>query len=264
MTEKFIMALGKNIVFIALSSALSLSQAQSYHNSYVYERVAPQNTKSSLLNLLQARKSTRHEHGSFDQLNSQRLVIGQEEMGRHHLIVMGITRNNGKDLPVMIEHIERMGQHFQDYRVVLYENDSEDDSKSQLQAWQNANPRVQIISENVGKTKRYGGDGYGNDLMFLAKARNRYLDAINQNPEYRGFDMLMVVDMDMSYGWDMRGLYDSFAQINEWDAVCSNGIDTKAGHTFDTFAFRTEAFPEDYLHPDYYTTIAGSLRKFIP
>ncbi len=257
------MALGKNIVLIVISLSLSLSQAQSYHNSYVYRRVAPQYIKSSL-NLLQARKNTAHEHGSFDQLNSQRLVMGREEMGRHQLIVAGITRNNGKDLPIMIEHIERTVQHFQDYRVVLYENDSEDESKSQLQAWQNANPRVKIISENVGKTKRYGGDGFGNDLMFLAKARNRYLDAISQNTEYNGFDMLMVVDMDMSYGWDMLGMYDSFAQINVWDAVCSNGIDTKAGHTYDTFAFRTEAFPEDYLHPDYYSTNVRTLRKIYP
>jgi hypothetical protein len=77
----------------------------------------------------------------------------------------------------------------------------------------------------------------------MATCRNFYLDRLKL-PEYDDFDIVMVVDMDMRHGWDMRGIMHSFSLINNWDVCASNGIRDVDGHMFDCFAFRTDEFPE--------------------
>jgi hypothetical protein len=87
----------------------------------------------------------------------------------------------------------------------------------------------------------------GKEIEFLAMLRNQYLKEISNNPETytTDYDILMVVDMDMKYGWDIRGIYNTFSQINEWDGVCSNGIDNAQGSMYDMFAFRNDEFPNN-------------------
>jgi len=92
-------------------------------------------------------------------------------------------------------------------------------------------------------------------VQFLADARNHYINAIKSDKRYKGFDILMVVDMDMKYGLDIRGIEDSFSKMDRWDGVCSNGIFTTKGEMFDMFAFREttgswrpDGNPDAYLH----------------
>ncbi|MCC2646039.1 MAG: hypothetical protein K0R02_104 [Rickettsiaceae bacterium] len=177
------------------------------------------------------------EHlSSLDLLNKNSLAIGKEEMKRHKIVISGIARDNSKDLPVMMKHIEHIGNAFADYRVVIFENDSVDGTKAILHNWKTLNKRVNIQAKDFKNTKRP-------NIKFMADIRNRYLDTINADPKYKEFDLLMVIDMDMSYGIDIRALQDSFSKFNRWDAVCSNGISNKKGEMYDMFAFRNEEFP---------------------
>ena len=77
-------------------------------------------------------------------------------------------------------------------------------------------------------------------ISFLAEARNYYLYEISNYSDniYHDYDMMMVVDMDMIYGWDMRGLYHSFSHVNDWEMICSNGVGHKSGSMYDRFAFQ--------------------------
>jgi len=177
------------------------------------------------------------EHlASLDILDSTKLMLGKEEMAKHKLIVTGIARDNALDLPVVIKHIENLGNYFQDYRVVIFENDSKDGTKAIFEHWQVNNPKVKIISQDFYNEKRPS-------YKFMADVRNKYIEAINADPAYKDFDMVMIMDMDASYGFDVRGIQDSFAKIKQWEAVCSNGISTSDGKMFDMYAFRNQEFP---------------------
>lgn len=170
----------------------------------------------------------------LNSLNILTLAEGKQEMAKHKIVIVGITRDNIKDIPIMIKHIEYIGSLFADYRVILFENDSIDGTKMILNEWKSVNSKVNIISKDYGNKKRPGH-------AFMAEARNNYLEALEAQ-EYDGFDLVMMLDMDFSYGIDIRAIADSFSKIDQWDAVCSNGVKSE-GRMFDSFAFRSEEFP---------------------
>lgn len=174
---------------------------------------------------------------ALDSLDLAVLKQGKKEMTKHKLIITGITRDNIKDFFVMVKNIEYVGKYFKDYQVVIFENDSTDGTKEALKIWQQNNPKVHVISKDYKLTKRPSH-------QFLANIRNEYIEEISKD-KYSDFDMLMVIDMDMSKGVDIRGVWDSFSKISDWDAVCSNGVreETMNGAMYDVFAFRNEEFP---------------------
>lgn len=172
----------------------------------------------------------------LNKLEKTHLALGAQEMKKHKVAICGITRDNAKELPRVIKHIEYTGEQFADYRVIVFENDSRDHTKTILKKWQADNTKVRILMQDYQLKKRP-------NIQFLADIRNQYLIALEENPEYQDFDILMVVDLDMQHGWDMRGLFHSFHQFSNWDGVCSNGVFTMAGHMWDMFAFRNSEFP---------------------
>jgi hypothetical protein len=177
--------------------------------------------------------------GKIDLLNildPTKLKVGEDEMAKHKLVIVGITRDNVTEFSSMVRHIEYIGSFFEDYRVILVENDSRDGTKTALESWSINNPKVKIVSKDFYNKKRP-------NHKFMANVRNDYINAL-EDEEYNGFDMVMMLDMDMGYGVDIRGVEDSFSKINQWDAVCSNGIrSTKDNKMYDVFAFRNEEFP---------------------
>lgn len=173
----------------------------------------------------------------LDLLDSKMLKQGKKEMLKHKVIIAGITRDNIKDFFVMVKNIEYIGKYFKGYQVILFENDSKDGTKEALKVWQQNNPRVHVINQDFNITKRP-------NHQFLAEARNKYLEEIKKE-KYSDYNILMVIDMDMNKGVDIRGILDSFSKFNDWDAVCSNGIKQESmnGKMYDVFAFRNEEFP---------------------
>ena len=172
----------------------------------------------------------------LDKIPQKHISNGLGQMSKHKVLICGITRDNDAELPSVIKHIEYTGSQFKDYRVVLFENDSKDNTKKILKDWQISNSKVHVITKDFANIKRPS-------LGFLATARNFYIDKVMNDPQYKDFDIMMVVDMDMVYGWDIRGVADSFAKIDKWDAVCSNGIYTADGVMYDLSVYRAPDFP---------------------
>jgi hypothetical protein len=184
------------------------------------------------------------------------LEQGKKELKKHKLLILGISRDNAGRIKPVISHIEKLGSQFSDYKVVIFENDSSDGTKLILSIWSLLNSRVNIINEDFNLIKRPS-------IKFLADIRNKYLNYIKD--KYPDFDMALVLDMDMHYGWDMRGVYNSFSQIENWDAVCANGIYTKQGHMWDSFAHRDDNYNLNNLYhdisPDYWASEIPKAQK---
>ncbi|CAO5677010.1 MAG: hypothetical protein HEEMFOPI_01049 [Holosporales bacterium] len=171
----------------------------------------------------------------LDVLDSDLLEKGKKIVKEHKIIMCGISRDNAPEFFTMKRHLEYIGDQFKDYKIIIFENDSKDGTKDLLLKWEKDNPKVKVIMHDFHNQKRP-------NIKFLADARNYYIREANK-PEYDSFDILAVVDMDMSHGFDIRGIYHSFSFFEEWDAVCANGIYKKAGNMYDAFAFRNKEFP---------------------
>ena len=173
----------------------------------------------------------------LDSIPAKNIQMGIEEMAKHKLVIVGITRDNATAFPTMIRNLEHIGSFFKDYKVLIVENDSTDGTKTALRNWKINNQKVNFISKTFNNKKRPSH-------RFLANIRNYYIDEVEDNKEYDDFDMVMMIDMDMDDGIDIRGIEDSFSKINQWDAVCSNGVSsTNENKMYDIFAFRSESFP---------------------
>lgn len=194
----------------------------------------------------------------LDILDKTTLEKGEKILNQQRAIICGISRDNANDFFVMRRHIEYLGEQFKDYRVVIFENDSKDRTKDLLASWSKKNQNVTIISKDFKNKKRPS-------IQFLADARNFYIDEI-QKPDYDDFNVLIVVDMDMSYGFDMRGIYHSFASWDSWDAMASNGVSNSEGEMYDAFAFRNSEFPwAHYQKPKtYWEEIVPKIQRVYP
>ena len=180
-----------------------------------------------------------YEFGDYieqlDLLDSNLFEIGKQEMQSHNLVIAGITRDNEAHFEVMKKNIERIGDLFKDYRVILFENDSKDGTKKNLNNLESENSKVKIIVKDFNIYKRP-------NIKFLATARNFYLkDFLEESMDE--FDVLMVVDMDMPKGYDIRSIKLPFANYSLWDVSCANGVHDYKGQMYDAFAYRDKEFP---------------------
>jgi len=172
----------------------------------------------------------------------QEVTYGYEVMKERSVVIAGLARNIEKAVPITTSRIERLGELFQDYRVVLYENDSRDRTPELLQAWADSNSSVDLTSERRG-------DPVNPQIRCLNRAarmahyRNQCRLKIAE--KYPDVDNVIVLDTDLTGGWSYDGIAHTFSKTEAWDFVGSNGIMFKHFNGqnnypvyFDVWAFR--------------------------
>ncbi len=155
----------------------------------------------------------------------------------HQVIICGVCKDAEKQLPVAFASIEALSKKCSDYRVVIYENNSKDNTKLLLRQWAAKDPKILVISEDLSSSalKRVGRARHKSRTESIARARNIILDEIMKK-KYDNFPYVVMADLDM-LAWDVEGIVATLdAKEPEWDAVCANG-------GYDRFAFRSEEFP---------------------
>jgi len=165
------------------------------------------------------------------------------------VIICGTCKDVASRVSYSIKIMEKIGQLFSDYRIIVYENNSTDKTPQILRQWVNANSRVLVMSENISKTElehlfinRLRSE---NQETFrpepIARARNIVLKlALSEN--YQNFDFLILMDMDFKLEPSYDGIKEVFTTKREWDAVFAYGIDPP-GTFWDWYAFRDEKYP---------------------
>lgn len=160
------------------------------------------------------------------------------------ILICGVGKNIAPALANMISKIEDLGSHFEDYHVIIYENNSIDASASLLKKWSENNPKVTIISEDlapeelssrtIAHAKR---DKAPNRMELIAYARNKVLEkALSE--DFNDYNFLLMTDMDFTHGWQVQDVLESFNITTEWDCLTANGIDSGGGY-YDRYAYRS-------------------------
>jgi len=145
------------------------------------------------------------------------------------IIVCSIVRDAERGLRRNIPVIREVCSRFNDYKVVIFENDSKDRTKQLLTEWMESDPKRVFahMTDTDGKAtipsfkESKGNPFFGHKRIDrMAALRNQYMDLLWRN----GWDAdyLMVVDLDVAK-IDLEGVLNSFYNEMEWDAVTAFG-----------------------------------------
>jgi hypothetical protein len=155
---------------------------------------------------------------------------------KEKVLICGVARNVAPAVPNTIKNAELLGRHFADYAVIIYENNSKDDTVKLFNDWARKNSRVVFVHENfssqqsaIARTEK------------IARARNKVL-SIARRPQYRNFKYLVMIDLDFRTDWPVEEILRTIESPIKWDAVSANGCGPN-GYYYDRYAFRSKDFP---------------------
>jgi hypothetical protein len=161
----------------------------------------------------------------------RRKTEGFEKMKSLRVVFCALCRNVENTLPLFIQRIELTAKHFSDYRVVLFENDSKDNTRKMILDWQNTNPHVEVIScyPDVAPEKdcRLQVEelyvvGAVSPTRFekMSYFRNQYLKVVQT--KYMDYDFMIVIDSDCRGPFSVGGLATCFTY--EFDVAIAMGL----------------------------------------
>ncbi|MDR0733946.1 MAG: hypothetical protein LBF08_07825 [Dysgonamonadaceae bacterium] len=157
----------------------------------------------------------------------QRKENSNPSLSESTVIICGIVRNCGKNLKRNIRAIDEICNLVQDYHVVMFENDSTDNTKQTLTDWANNRKNIHISLNDFNTVTIPEKRNHVNPFFSthriekMASYRNFYLDYIEK--EKLAGDYVIIVDMDVRK-IHLEGIIASFSLNYEWDALTSNGI----------------------------------------
>lgn len=170
------------------------------------------------------------------------------------VLICGVCRDVAPRLEKMKSIVESIGNLFDDYRILLYENNSTDQTPDVLFAWAQENPRIWLKSECISEQEL---EERAINAHFrpeqIARARNIVLEEALK-PTYEDFPYLIWIDMDFVREPDLEGFIDTFQSPLEWDAVFAYGLSPNQLY-WDWYAFRDAKNPigPELLGMEWYT-----------
>lgn len=144
------------------------------------------------------------------------------------VVIFGMVRDCAKAIIRNIPSLEAIGNFFSDYRIVILENNSKDDTKNVLQRWAQKNYRVSAYLNDfdegkynlISSDENYFKYFQLNKLQKYYDYRN-YLKELVDGTDFES-DYSLLIDMDVAR-IDVKGVITSFGTEIDWDAVTANG-----------------------------------------
>lgn len=129
--------------------------------------------------------------------------------------ICGTVKNCAPYLEKVFKNIETIGQLFDDYKIIMSYDNSNDNSLQILSEYKNKNVEKTILHINPGVVSNFR-------VYNIAKARNKCLEIIrSQFPEYEYF-IMMDCDEVCSKPVSVEPLIHYLSVVYEWDALTFN------------------------------------------
>lgn len=147
------------------------------------------------------------------------------------VIICGIVRNAEYGLKHNIPVINKLCSSFKNYQVVIFENNSVDNTKKILQKWMDSDKNhIHCIIDDYKIVKSHVRSSFVVNPFFsseritkMATLRNQYLDYVDK--EGWNADYLIVVDLDVAQLY-LECIVNSFNRKENWDALLAYGYST--------------------------------------
>ena len=189
----------------------------------------------------------------------ERRRAGLQRMRETDVAIGGLARDIAEIIPQSIARIERLGELFRSYSVVIYENDSQDDTKRILANWADRNPRVHFLHERLGAPSNRKRRCLNRTLR-MAHYRNeirRYITKQLSHCQYT-----IVLDFDLAGGWSLDGIMNSFGW-SDWDFMGSYGVYVKP-RRFSLLRRAIGMLPYDRVHYDAWAFRLANSPEMVP
>ena len=171
------------------------------------------------------------------------VFLHADKVSNSKILICGVGKNVERGFNNVKTSALALGSHFLDYRVIVYENNSQDKTQVLYQNWSQENPKVVFLSENLSQDfiNRYVVKIGDFRTQLIARARNKVLEEARKD-KYADYDILIMADLDEFEPWDIKEIINTIENPeHEWDAVFSNG-------SYDTYPLRG---PEFCLGPEF-------------
>lgn len=154
------------------------------------------------------------------------------------ILICGVCRNIAPKLESIMRAMVSCGKAYDDYRIIIYENNSKDTTRA-LRIWMKHNPKIVLFSETLSMKELLShcpSQALGRTEI-IAMARNRVLkEALKK--QYDDFDFVLMADMDFGELWDVEAILKTTSRTDiEWDGVFANGL-LPDGRFYDAYAYR--------------------------
>lgn len=145
------------------------------------------------------------------------------------IVICSLARNIESCFQDTKKKFEFIGNNFDKYKIVIFENDSKDNSRSLIKNWTKENPNVILLDclkfgDYDCNLKTKTGYEYGmtsrDRIKKMAMYREEYLNYVKTN--LNSYDYMLVSDFDLNGNQSMDGMFHSLSK-KDWDAVFING-----------------------------------------
>jgi len=153
---------------------------------------------------------------------------GNQKMKQYNVLFGGCIRNVEKDIEHNLQNLDRCGSKFNNYKVILFENDSIDKTREILNKNKKDN-YIYIFEDNVKGSKTEN----------IANARNKILDKVKELNVSNTYDFLIMIDLDdrNNSGKFVDTIETCFTN-DDWDVLTGNQSD----YYYDLWALRQKGY----------------------
>jgi len=152
---------------------------------------------------------------------------GKILMKNSSVSICSIVRDCQINLERNIPRVERLRLLFKDSEVIVFENDSRDNTLKILENWERKTFNVHVFSDTF-KDLTIPLQAIGNENPYFSISRiekmvvyrNKYMHFLNNHGIKR--DYVIVIDLDIS-NFCIDGLIHSFGTSIDWDCISANG-----------------------------------------
>jgi len=174
-------------------------------------------------------------------------IRGQETMKRTKAILAGLIHNNEKTLIQDVKFLHRLGKRFLDYKILLVENDSDDETPRLMdRLCEDPHMICQSLQLHVPESGFWGSLDF-HRFATISAVRNKGLDHVRDLEalgQLEGYDVILWTEMDLSEHndglnpmFELDSVATSFGRkdYEEFDLICANGV-IEGGMSRDTLA----------------------------
>jgi hypothetical protein len=155
-------------------------------------------------------------------------IDGKELMKNSFVSICSIVRDCQTNLKKNIPRVERLRGLFKNSEVIIFENESKDNTLKILKNWERESNNVYVLSDNFEDPtiqshwiRKKGPNFSISSIGKMAFYRNKYMNFLNSHVNQR--DFVIVTDLDIS-NFCIDGIIHSFGTSIDWDCISANGV----------------------------------------
>ena len=167
----------------------------------------------------------------------QRFIKGKQIASRSKIIIALLLRNVEGCIPTIIKKLKSVCSAFHDYKILIVENDSNDNTRKFLLHYASKDNKLVILGcgvnvnechiQGIASIATEGHSINKNRIDKMIMLRNIYLDYIKRNIDLHSFDYTIIWDLDTIGSVYLDGILDSIYELNlqkNVSAICAHGI----------------------------------------